>query len=116
MTTFQGRADAENARRRRRREVYLLDSVGGSGVQSGTMPVPSVNNQSDSTKEKVCNNNNIVESPKKKKKDDSNKRQEQQQQTPRKKEVDEKEDHQESGIDVEGDNVMQVRRVNCRIK
>jgi hypothetical protein len=66
---------AEEARRRRRREPYMLDSVGGSGgVQSGTLPVASVtNNQSDSAKEKICHNNNILESPKRKKKEDPSK-------------------------------------------
>ena len=120
-----------DSRRRKRREAYLLDSVGGSGVQSGTLPVPSsVNNQSESAKEKVChNNNNIVvvdsTSPAKK----SGKTKQQQQQSPSqqpedsnkiledgtenkeasKKDPDEKEDFQESGIECDGDNVMQVR-------
>lgn len=77
--------------------------MGGSGVQSGTLPVPSMtNNQSDSAKEKVCHNNNIGESPKRKKKEDPNKIQDE-----TKKDPNEKEDRQESGIEVD-DNVLQV--------
>ena len=109
-----------------------MDSVGGSGVQSGTLPVPSsVNNQSDSAKEKVChNNNNIVvleSSPAKKSVKTKQQQQQQAQQQPEdsnkiledgtenkeasKKDPDEKEDFQESGIDCDGDNVMQVSAI-----
>jgi hypothetical protein len=94
-----------DARRRRRREPYLLDSVGGSGVQSGTLPVPSMtNNQSESAKEKVCLNNNIGDSPKRKKKEDACKIQDE---TRKKDPSNEKEDRPESGIELD-DNVMQV--------
>jgi len=84
----------------------MLDSVGGSGVQSGTLPVPSMtNNQSESAKEKVCLNNNIGDSPKRKKKEEGCKIQDE----TKKKDPsnNEKEDRPESGIEVD-DNVMQV--------
>lgn len=89
----------------------MLDSVGGSGVQSGTLPVPStVNNQNESTtanKDKLCHNNNTGESPKRKKKEEqvgANKIDHEEV----KKDPSGKEDRLESGIEVDADNVMQV--------
>ncbi|CAL8111016.1 unnamed protein product [Orchesella dallaii] len=105
-----GRGDFD-PRRRRRREQYMLDSVGGSGVQSGTLPVPStVNNQNESTagnKEKVCHNNNTGESPKRKKKEEQTPTKIDQEQEG-KRDPGGKEERLESGIEVDGDNVMQV--------
>lgn len=88
----------------------MLDSVGGSGVQSGTLPVPStVNNQNDSTtgKEKLCHNNNTGESPKRKKKEDQAQSKIDQDEA-KNKDPSGKEDRLESGIEVDADNVMQV--------
>ena len=111
---FQGRPAIEVDARKclLKREPYRLDSAGVSGVQSGTLPVPSSgNNQSDSAKDKVCNNNNNVEvSPKRspKRKESISKGKE-----PKKKESDEKEEEvHENGFDGDGsgDNVMEVWR------
>jgi len=49
-------------RRQRRREPYLLDSAGVSGVQSGALPVPnSGKGRSDAGKDQIYQNNNYVE-------------------------------------------------------
>lgn len=66
----------QDARRRRRREPCMLDSVGGSGLQSGTLPVASVNQFSEGSAcggnkqmpPQMCNNN-VGDSPKRKKKE-----------------------------------------------
>lgn len=66
----------------------MLDSVGGSGLQSGqSLPPPTQTtptNQSDSAREgkQICHNNNIVdpESPKRKKKEDPSAKQHQENQ------------------------------------
>lgn len=88
----------------------MLDSVGGSGVQSGTLPVPSsVNNQNESTtgKDKLCHNNNTGESPKRKKKEEQLAVSKIDHEENRK-DPSGKEDRLESGIEVDADNVMQV--------